>query len=249
MHYSPYLQEKTIFKLAKQFHRNVSWNWLTIIPRLLKLQEIKNLFLSWANEWDISQFNWPDQSKGEEAGGLLFPPQLSHPLFPRLLLHPPSPPPPQLNSPLLTIYRLYDGLKRITFQGKKLKMKLEVKKRSTNLASLTFLQQADCPTASDLLVNRSWWQYAGILSTYLNSSFFMEFSSACPREQNYSFNWMDNLKLRKGIDIIVSKHYDFLIKSHLWGIFSCNSIKCLACICKILQHGILNLMLFQDVCV
>ena len=170
---------------------------------------------------------------------------LSFPVY----LYTTSPPcPPQLNSPLLTFYCLYDGLK-CTFQGKKLKMMLQVKKRSPDLVSLTFLQQADCPTASDLLVNRSWWQYAGILSTYLNSSFFMEFSSACPREQNYSFNWMDNLKLRKGIDIIVSKHYDFLIKSHLWGIFSCNSIKCLACICKILQHGILNLMLFQDVCV
>ena len=53
----------------------------------------------------------------------------------------------------------------------------------TDLASLTFLQQADCPTASDLLVNISWWQYAGILSTYLNSSFFMGFSSACQEQK------------------------------------------------------------------
>lgn len=51
---------------------------------------------------------------------------------------------------------------------------------------LTFLQQADCPTANDLLVNMSWWQYAGILSTHLNNSFFMGFSSAC-QQRKYSF--------------------------------------------------------------
>lgn len=164
--------------------------------------------------------------------------------FPVYLCTPTPPPPP--NSTLLYYFSTVSMMGwNITFWGGKIL--LGVKKRSTDLPSLTFLQQADCPTASDLLVNISWWQYAGILSTYLNSSFFKGVSSACPTEQKYLFNWMDNLKLTKGIDVIVSKYYNFLIDSHLWGIFSCNSIKCLACICKILQHGIL--MLFQGVCV
>lgn len=46
----------------------------------------------------------------------------------------------------------------------------------------TFLQQAACPTARDLLVNRSWWQYAGILSKDLSNSLFISLSSAYKKE-------------------------------------------------------------------